>query len=323
MNEITTIHEEAMDLADQAYMAKRHGDGSAAAALTQRAFELEFSAAEKLRNNLEAEPTRSVLYRSAASLAIDLNDFRNAERCIAIALSGNPPQDIADELRDLLNQVYTQKPQRAREIEPDSELTSDTNVVSLVHSVQQKDYSAVGLLYDIYAEPLFRYFYFRTNDRLESEELVSEVFLKVVETIGEFKLPDQGQARTFNGWIFRIANNKVMDAYRDRKRQFVEQDESIPASQADEDGLASTLNNEELRAAIQRLTPAQQQVVLLRYIERMSIDEVARMTGRTAGAVRVMQHRALKAIAKLISEGRKAQAHRAVIAMAELIGEAA
>lgn len=185
------------------------------------------------------------------------------------------------------------------------ELPSDAVVASLVRSAQNKDPSAFGQLYSLFAEPLFRYFYFRTNDQHTAEELVSEVFLKVVEMIGSFKMPERSQARTFSGWIFRIAYNKVVDTYRDRKRQFVELDESIPASLTAEEEVDRLLENEELRSAIQRLTPEQQQVVLLRFIERMSTEEVAQVTGQTAGAVKAMQHRALNAIAKLMNEGRK------------------
>lgn len=222
------------------------------------------------------------------------------------------------------------------------ELPSDAEIASLVRSAQHKDPGAFGQLYGLFAEPLFRYFYFRTNDRLVSEELVSEVFLKVVEAIGKFQLPKRSQARTFSGWIFRIAYNKVVDAYRGRKREVVELDESISASFTAHEQVDRMLENKELRAAIQRLTPEQQQVVRLRFFEGMSNEEVAQVMGLTVGAVKAMQHRALltidklmreghevqehravNAIAKLMREERKAQEHRDLIAIAELIGEAA
>lgn len=108
-NRIDNLHDQAMELSDQAFIARRRRDYNIANDLFKRAFELEYTAAEQLRNDLFAEPTRSVLYRSAASLAMDCGDLRAAERLIATALSGNPPEEIADELRDLLEQVYFQR----------------------------------------------------------------------------------------------------------------------------------------------------------------------------------------------------------------------
>lgn len=101
MNDINKMHDKAMELADQAFIARRQGDETAALELSREALKLETSAAEALKENLDSEPTRSILFRSAASLAIDCADHRNAERLISMALAGNPPEDIADELRDL------------------------------------------------------------------------------------------------------------------------------------------------------------------------------------------------------------------------------
>lgn len=94
-----------MDLADQAFMTRRRGDLVQAQTLLYRAFELEKEAAETYRYDFSAEPTRSVLYRSAASLAIDCNELREAERLLATGLQGDPPEEIADEIRKLMDQV--------------------------------------------------------------------------------------------------------------------------------------------------------------------------------------------------------------------------
>jgi hypothetical protein len=105
MSTITSLHDLAMDYADQAYLAKRRGEITLFDELTRKALQQEVAAADLLKDDINAEPTRSVLYRSAASLAIDCGEFREAERLIAKALSGEPPAEIAEELRDLLEQV--------------------------------------------------------------------------------------------------------------------------------------------------------------------------------------------------------------------------
>lgn len=106
MSTARELHTRAMDLAEAAHAAFREGLGSKAEQLFEEAFEKEQEAALRLADRLDAEPTRSVLYRSAATLALRCNRLRDAERLIASALTGEPPPAIAEELRDLLEQVY-------------------------------------------------------------------------------------------------------------------------------------------------------------------------------------------------------------------------
>jgi hypothetical protein len=102
--EINALHDQAMDYAGQALLARQRGDHPDAERLFQLAFELERRAATPLINST-LEPSRSIILRSAASLALDCGEIREAERLIAIALSGDPPDTIAAELRKLLMQV--------------------------------------------------------------------------------------------------------------------------------------------------------------------------------------------------------------------------
>ena len=106
MPDITQLHRAAMNLADEAAANRRRGYHERALDLTRKAFELERNAAREIESELEFEPTRSVLHRSAASLALECDEIREAERLIGRALSGNPPDEIAEELRDLLEDVY-------------------------------------------------------------------------------------------------------------------------------------------------------------------------------------------------------------------------
>lgn len=106
MNEVHVLHQKAMALAEDATLEQTSGNTSRAKELYAQAFENERLAAELFANHADSEPTRSVLLRSAASLALDCGDSWFAEKLIARALAGNPPPEIADELRDLLEQVY-------------------------------------------------------------------------------------------------------------------------------------------------------------------------------------------------------------------------
>jgi hypothetical protein len=109
VKEVKALHRQAMERADFALDARRKGDSEKALLFFHEAFELESKAAYMLANAFEAEPTRSVLLRSAASLALDCKLIVEAEKLICTALTGNPPSEISEELRDLLEQVYFQR----------------------------------------------------------------------------------------------------------------------------------------------------------------------------------------------------------------------
>lgn len=109
MTQIADTHDQAMRFAEEAFVADLHGDDAKAQPLLRKAFELERQAAELLFTEFDVEPTRSVLFRSAATLAQRCGEHREAERLIAMGLSGRPPEEIADELRDLLETVHLER----------------------------------------------------------------------------------------------------------------------------------------------------------------------------------------------------------------------
>jgi hypothetical protein len=119
MNQIQVFHQQAMDLAEAAAIARLRGTPEQAAQLTRQAFEQETQAAALIAGNLDTEPTRSVLHRSAASLAIECGELQIAERLIATALSGNPPLEIAEELKDLFIQINLDRYLKRRGIDID------------------------------------------------------------------------------------------------------------------------------------------------------------------------------------------------------------
>ena len=117
MKEATSIHREAMAIVDDALMAKLGGNHNLFRELMCKAFEKEVEAASLIAGNLSLEPTRSVLHRSAASIALQCNRTREAEKLISAALSGNPPDEIADELRDLFEEINFKRHLEVRGIE--------------------------------------------------------------------------------------------------------------------------------------------------------------------------------------------------------------
>jgi tetratricopeptide (TPR) repeat protein len=108
MKQIDALHDQAMTLVDEAFLAQRRGDHERASERYREALKLETAAAELLRDDMDLEPSRSVLYRSAASIALRCGQYREAERLIAIALGGTPPPGIAEELRGLRERISSE-----------------------------------------------------------------------------------------------------------------------------------------------------------------------------------------------------------------------
>ena len=124
MTQVREIHRRAMDWCDRALSARREGDEEEAIILFRNAFEAEREAASLVAPDVQLEPTRSILHRSAATLALDCSEFREAERLAAVALSGQPPEEIAEELRDVLDRVPRNGPTVRGAIENDEVIRS-------------------------------------------------------------------------------------------------------------------------------------------------------------------------------------------------------
>jgi len=119
MPNIKELHRQAMDLAEDGFLAKKKGDETKSLSLFSQALELEEMAAESLELCEESEPTRSILYRSAASLAFNIGDFRLCDRLIARGLSGFPPEEIEEELKNLYEDVNFMRHLSVRGLELD------------------------------------------------------------------------------------------------------------------------------------------------------------------------------------------------------------
>jgi hypothetical protein len=104
-DKINNLHNQAMEETDRAFMARKQGLEAEAKAHFRRAFELEREAAHALETT-KIEPSRSIIHRSAATLALDCGEIREAEILAATGLAGNPPEVIAKELRAVLQQVF-------------------------------------------------------------------------------------------------------------------------------------------------------------------------------------------------------------------------
>lgn len=168
----------------------------------------------------------------------------------------------------------------------------------LVARAIQRDSDAFGQLYESCLDRIYRYVYYRVNSTTEAEDLTEQVFLKAWEAIDRY----EQRGVPFLAWLYRLAHNLVVDHYRSQ-RQMVPLDELRETEEASEDIEASVhaqLDAEEVQAAIHRLSPEHQQLITLRFVEGMSHAEVAQIVGKSEGATRVVQYRALQALARAL-----------------------
>ncbi len=159
---------------------------------------------------------------------------------------------------------------------------------------------ALGELYDRYEGKIYAYIYRRTGEPDLARDLTAQVFIKMLEAIRK----EKAWTSSFSGWLYRIAHNVVIDYYRRRKRHNQVSIEDTPTLTATQHNPVQTaeqnMDAEKLRAAIQRLTDEQAQVVSLRFLEGYSIAEVAVVMDKTEGSIKALQYRAVSSLRQLL-----------------------
>jgi len=170
---------------------------------------------------------------------------------------------------------------------------------TLLFRLQTKqDPEAFAELYDFYVKRIYRFVYFKVAGHEEAEDIVSEVFLKswnyIIGSGGK-------EIKSFSGLLYRIARNSIIDYYR--KRAGSPENLSDDQDVGDEGkwcvDINNQLDNEQIIVAIRKLKQEYQEVLTLRYVDGLQIDEIAEITGKGNVAVRVTLHRALKKLKEI------------------------
>ncbi len=155
---------------------------------------------------------------------------------------------------------------------------------------------AFGLLYERYVAKIYNYIYYRTGDHHEAEDLTARTFQRALAHMGKYR--DRGLP--FSAWLYRIAHNLVANWHRDQgRRQVMGLDEAPMTGLSRERPESAAETNEErarLLGAIRRLPAERQQLLILKFVEQLSNAEIARIMGRTEGAIKSLYHRTLLAL---------------------------
>jgi RNA polymerase sigma-70 factor, ECF subfamily len=180
----------------------------------------------------------------------------------------------------------------------------DEQVASLISACQRGDASALEALYELYVDRLYCYIVARIGDLDAAADLTSEVFLRVVQNVDRFRPNRQHPAASFSAWIYRIAANLVADHYRHKgthEEACLEEAERLPAHGAGPDGLAERREAfTQLAEALETLVEEQRLVVIGKFVDEMSNAEMADCLGKSEGAVKSLQHRALQALGRVL-----------------------
>jgi RNA polymerase sigma-70 factor (ECF subfamily) len=190
---------------------------------------------------------------------------------------------------------------------PDPPSDAAAEVWALVERTQAGEAAAFGLIYDRYVDTVFRFVHFRVGNRQLAEDLTSDTFLRALKRIGSFTW----QGRDLGAWLVTIARNLVADHFKSgRYRLEVTTGDVLDADREDrgpegspEAAVVDHITNVALLTAVKQLNPEQQECIVLRFLQGFSMAETAATMGKNEGAIKALQYRAVRTLARLLPEG--------------------
>ena len=178
-----------------------------------------------------------------------------------------------------------------------------SKVDHLVQQAQNGDPGAVEALYRQFADPIFRYIYYRVSSQRDAEDLTTEVFIKMVEGLPNYRIT----GAPFEAWLYRIASSRVIDFHRrqSRRPESVLDDSVVDTNTHLEELVQRRQELEILRNILTQLSDDEQTLLILRFVDHRSHGDVAVIMGKTPAAVKAMQHRALQRLASMFGSEEK------------------
>ena len=177
---------------------------------------------------------------------------------------------------------------------------SPAQVRALVERAQQGDREALEELYLLHFDRIYSYLHVSVGNRHDAEDLTTQTFLKMLESIKRFRW----RSAPFSAWLFRIAHNVAMDHFRASRRWQPEEDVPEPPGEEEPSAEAAALQSigrQSMLELIEGLSHEQQQVLTLKFVFNFSNAEVATILGKTDGAIKSLQHRALVSLQQQLS----------------------
>jgi|1186.fasta_scaffold125269_2 RNA polymerase sigma-70 factor (ECF subfamily) len=178
-----------------------------------------------------------------------------------------------------------------------------SRLIALVELARAGDGEAFGQLYDHYQGSVYRFIFYRTRSQTLAEDLTSETFLRALRNMGGFRWQD----RDFGAWLMTIARNLCTDHFKaGRTRLELPTDDMRvhdAATEGPEDAVLSGLTNEVLLDGLRQLSDEQRDCLIMRFLQGLSIAETAEILHRSEGAIKQLQLRGVRNLAKLMPTG--------------------
>jgi RNA polymerase sigma-70 factor (ECF subfamily) len=177
-------------------------------------------------------------------------------------------------------------------------------VRALVERAQAGDRDALEELYLIHFDRIYSYLHVSVGNRHDAEDLTTQTFVKMLESINRFRW----RSAPFSAWLFRIAHNLAIDHFRANRRWQPEEEVPEPAaddSTSAEEGAFESIGRKSMLELIDELSGEQQQVLTLKFVFSFSNGEAATILGKTEGAIKSLQHRALASLQKQLERREK------------------
>lgn len=178
-----------------------------------------------------------------------------------------------------------------------------SRLIALVELARKGDSEAFGQLYDHYHVSVYRFLYYRVGSVPLAEDLTGETFFRALRSMGSFRW----QGKDFGAWLMTIARNLTTDHFKAGRTRLESTTEDMStldsATEGPEGAVLATLTNEALLGALSELPTEQRECLVLRFLQGLSIAETAEVLGRSAGAVKQLQLRAVRNLARTLPEG--------------------
>ena len=167
--------------------------------------------------------------------------------------------------------------------------SKQSEIKGLVASAASGSFEAFGKLYHIYAEQIYRYVFYQVKNKMLAEDITADVFLRALKAINSCR----GKEATFSSWLYRIAHNCVIDNFRSTKRTMPIETEILTGSGDPGQELEKKVERQEILEVIAYLPKNQRQVIILKFIDELDNCEIGQIMGKSEGAIRILQMRAL------------------------------
>lgn len=173
------------------------------------------------------------------------------------------------------------------------------DVAKLIAGAQNGDKKAYGQVYNLFFAKIYRFVYYSVGNTAIAEDIAQDTFLRAWKALPGFS---QGKG-TFQAFLFAIARNLIIDRSRKKKETALEFAEQIPSGENLEDNFDQKEREKTVHKALSYLDKFEKELVMLRFFEELSYEEIAKITKKNAGAVRVRVHRALKKLEEILKNG--------------------